>query len=224
MARRGDGPAVLIAPREYDPDLLDPRARYELLTSLVVPRPIAWIGTRSPEGVANLAPFSYFAALAASPMLVGVSIGHHGGGPKDSLANILSAGEFTISVVDVGHLEVMNASSVTAPAAVDEFAHVGIDPAEAQRVAAPCVADAPAVLECQMDRHVPLDPAPNTLIIGRVVRVQLSADLPLIEGTLFVDSGALRPVGRLYGDAYSIGGDILRLARPPRITRSEDDS
>ena len=61
--------------KEYLPDELDGRTRYQLLTSLVVPRPIGWLGTRSAAGRDNLAPFSYFAALSASPMLVGVSIG-----------------------------------------------------------------------------------------------------------------------------------------------------
>jgi len=68
------------------------RERYQLLTSLVVPRPIAWVSTRGPGSVPNLGPFSYFAALSATPMLVGVSIGERGGAPKDTLANI-RAGE-----------------------------------------------------------------------------------------------------------------------------------
>ena len=74
--------------RLFEPDALTRRERYQLITSLVVPRPIGWVSTWSAEGGANLAPFSFFYALAASPMLVGVSVGTRGGEPKDTLLNI----------------------------------------------------------------------------------------------------------------------------------------
>ncbi len=194
---------------------LPPRERYQLLTSLVVPRPIGWISTRAADGTPNLAPYSYFAALSDSPMQVGVSIGRRASGPKDTLANIRARAAFCVNVVTVGHLEAMNATSAGYPPEVDEFAAADLALAEASSVEAPYVADCPAVLECRAVREVALDPAPNTLVIGEVVAVRLDPGLRFVEGTRFVHTASLRPVGRLWGEAYSILGEIRVLPRPP---------
>ena len=86
-------------------DAVDGRERYELLTSLVVPRPIGWVSTRGASGVPNVAPFSFFSAVASSPMLVSLSIGTRGGVAKDSLRNILDQGAFCVNVVTEAQLE-----------------------------------------------------------------------------------------------------------------------
>jgi flavin reductase (DIM6/NTAB) family NADH-FMN oxidoreductase RutF len=191
------------------------RQRYELLTSLVVPRPIAWVSTRSAEGRPNLAPFSYFAALSPTPFLVGVSIGHRRGEPKDSLRNILATGCFCVNVATAGQLVEMNHTSGEYPPEIDEFAHAGLPLAEAESVDAPYVANAPAVLECRLFKHVELEGAANTLVIGEVLRVRLADSLPVKEGTLFVDTHALHPVGRLWGDWYALVGETPSIPRPP---------
>lgn len=193
---------------------LPARERYQLLSSLVVPRPIGWISTRGADGTPNLAPYSYFAALSDSPMQVGVSIGERAGRPKDTLANIRTAGDFCVNVVTVDHLEAMNASSADHAPDVDEFARVGLPLAEASTVEAPYVAECPAVLECRAVREVSLAPAANTLVIGEVIAVRLGADLRFVEGTRFVDAASLGPVGRLWGGAYSLLGEIRVLPRP----------
>lgn len=199
---------------EYVPEELDGRERYQLLTSLVVPRPIGWLGTRAADGSDNLAPFSYFAALSHAPMLVGVSIGHRRSGPKDSLANIRATGGFTVNVVDVDHLGPMNVSSASTAPEVDEFELAGLEKTEATRVGAPYVVTAPAVLECRLEKEVELGGAPNTLVIGRVVAVRVRSSLARVPGTLFVDTAELRPVGRLWGGAYMLPGDVTMLTRP----------
>ena len=193
---------------------LSPRERYQLLTSLVVPRPIGWLSTRSASGVRNLAPFSYFAALAASPMLVGVSIGHRQGAPKDSLANIRETGSFCVNVVTESQLEAMNASSGEHPPTVDEFEVAGLQAEEAELVDAPYVAGCPAVLECRLFKEVELGAAPNSLIIGEVVGVRLYPHLEPLPGSLRVDPETLRPVGRLGGDLYLLPREIASIPRP----------
>ncbi|HET7229386.1 MAG TPA: flavin reductase family protein [Longimicrobium sp.] len=199
-----------------DTAALTARQRYELLTSLVVPRPVAWVSTRSAAGVPNLAPFSYYAALSASPFLVGVSIGHRRGGePKDSLRNILEMGAFCVNVATEGQLAALNHTSGEYPPNVDEFAHAGVPMAWAESVNAPYVANAPAVLECRLFKSVDLGDAPNTLVIGEVLRVRLSDELRLMEGTMFVDTHALAPVARLWGDLYALVGETPSTPRPP---------
>ena len=198
-----------------DTGTLSNRERYQLLTSLVVPRPIAWVSTQSAAGARNLAPFSYFAAISATPFLVSISIGSRRGEPKDTLRNIRETGVFCVNVVTEGQLEPMNATSGEYGPEVDEFERAGLAAAQAESVDAPYVADCPAVLECRVFKEVELEGSANTLIIGEVLRVRLADDLPLIAPTLLADSVALRPVGRLWGDLYALIGDTPALARPP---------
>lgn len=196
------------------PDSLTGRQRYELITSLVVPRPIGWLSTRSLGGVRNLAPFSFFAALSASPMLLGISIAHRRDRPKDTLQNIRETGSFCANVVTMAQIESMNLSSADLPPDVDEFEHVGLEWAEAATVDAPYVTDCPAVLECRLFKEVDLSPAPNGLVIGEVTGLRISAELPRLPGTDVIDTEFLQPVGRLWGRAYSLPGEVLELARP----------
>ena len=180
----------------------------------MVPRPIAWVSTRSAEGRRNLAPFSYFAALSATPMLVGVSIGHRGGVPKDTLRNVRETGAFCINVATEAQLPEVNRTSGEWPPEVDEFERAGLAVAQAGAVDAPYVASAPAVLECRLFKEVELEGAPNTLVIGEVLQVRLSEALELVPGTHFVETAGLRPVGRLWGELYGLLGEMPGLPRP----------
>ena len=198
----------------FDTAEIGPRQRYQLLTSLVVPRPIAWVSTRSAAGQPNLAPFSYFAAVSATPFLVSVSIGSRRGEPKDSLRNIRETGVFCVNIATEGQLREMNETSGEYPPEVDEFARAGLTPAQADSVDAPYVDGCPAVLECRLFKEVPLEGSPNTLVIGKVLRVRLADDIPLAPGTLFADTAALRPLARLWGDHYALVGETPSLPRP----------
>ena len=188
--------------------------RYGLLTSLVVPRPIGWISTRSAGGHPNLAPFSYFAALAGSPPLVGMSIGARSGEPKDTLVNVRETGTFCVNVCSEDLLEAMNISSGEYPPDVDEFTLSKLTMMEGQEVEAPFVLEAPAVLECVMFKEVGLEPAKNVLVIGEVVCIHISRSLGLVPGHWAVDPAALRPVGRLGQDRYLLPREIFTLPRP----------
>lgn len=194
-------------------DELSGRERYQLLTSLVVPRPIGWISTADPAGGSNLAPFSFYAALSSSPMLVGVSVGHRGEGPKDSLRNARAAGAFCVNVVGEDQLEAMNETAGDFGPEVDEARRVGLLLEPAETVNAPYVAEAPAVLECSLYRVLDLGEAPNTFVIGRVEAVRLSSRLRTVPGTRYVDVESLRPVGRLHGRAYGLLGPVRYISR-----------
>lgn len=200
--------------RLFDPATLRGRERYQLITSLVVPRPIGWISTWGPDRVPNLAPYSYFAALSSSPLLVGVSIGQRATGNKDTLANVREHRAFCANVVSEPFLEAMNATSAEVAADIDEFELAGLFPVASERVDAPFVEGAPAVLECVLRQEVELEGALNTLVVGEVVGVRVDEALSFKEGTLSVDPGALRPVGRLSGGAYALPGAVRWLERP----------
>lgn len=207
--------------RVLETETLSGRQRYRLLTSLVVPRPIGWIGTRSREGRANLAPYSYFNALSAAPILVGASIGQRWPagrtGPrleKDTLLNIQESEAFSVNLVTERHLEAMVQTSGDYRRGTSEFEAAGLVAAECACVRAPYVVDAPAVLECRLFRIVDLGVAPNTLVIGEVVAVRLADGLVVDDATLHVAPDSLRPVGRLGLDEYAFLGELRRVPRP----------
>ena len=197
-----------------DPETLTGGQRYQLLTSLVVPRPIGWISTVSPSGVRNLAPYSFFAALSGTPPMVGVSIGARGGEAKDTLNNIRATGSFCVNVVSHSLLEAMNETSAEVGPDVDEFELAGLTPVEGTRVGAPWLSEAPAALECLLSKEVGLAPSANTLVVGEVKAVHLSPALEMVPGSWAIDPNSLLPVGRLGGEAYTLLGEIRKLPRP----------
>lgn len=190
------------------------KSRYQLLTSLVVPRPIGWLSTYGKDGTPNLAPFSYFAALADTPMLVGVSIGWRAGQPKDTLRNILDTRAFCVNVVSEPQLEAMNATSANVSRGVDEFELAGLPMAEGSVVRAPFVENCPAVMECRLYKEVELGTASNSLVLGEVLAVRLAPELELVPGTHHIETESLRPVGRLFAGGYALLGKIKTLPRP----------
>lgn len=202
---------------------LSGRQRYRLLTSLVVPRPIAWISTRAPNGARNLAPYSYFNAVSASPMMIAASIGLRRGAPKDTLANIRTAGEFAVNLVTERHLESMVHTAGDWPVGTDEFLEAGLSWTPCATIDAPCVADAPAVLECRLFREIGLGEAPNTLIIGEVEAVRIGPRLAVDRDSMYVDPRSLAPVGRLGLDAYTTLGDLRHVPRP-RVDQGDPDT
>jgi flavin reductase (DIM6/NTAB) family NADH-FMN oxidoreductase RutF len=174
--------------------------RYKLLTGLVIPRPIGWVGSRDTAGRNNLAPYSYFNVVAATPPTAIFSAGRPGGRIKDSLANVIATGEFTLSIVDESLTKAMHASSEQFPPEVDEFEQVGLTAATGAVVAAPFVGEAMAVLECRVSQIIDLgDPITASVVFGDIVRVHVANDV--LDGTR-IDHDRLRAVGRIAGTTY----------------------
>ena len=168
--------------------------------AIVVPRPIGWISTLSAEGIPNLAPYSYFNAVADTPpqVMFSASSNHKYGGLKDAVADALSTGEFVVNVATWDLREQMNASAVPAPRDVDEFEYTGLTKAESRLVRCPRVAESPLHLECRYTQSLEvLSDVPgdqNTLVFGEVVGVHIDESL-LVDGQ--IDYFKVRPVGRL---------------------------
>lgn len=212
MAEHGR-PAAFEPPVAIGPGDLSGRDRYRLLTSLVVPRPIAWASTWNETGSANLAPFSYYAALSATPALVGISIGSRGDDPKDTLVNVRATGALCVNVVTESQLEAMNATSAEVPPGVDEFELAGLQAVPSGRVNAPYVSGCPAVLECEVRKEVELTGSRNTLIVAEVVGVLVAPEIMPRDGYA-IDPELLRAVGRLGGTGYMLPGAFREIPRP----------
>jgi flavin reductase (DIM6/NTAB) family NADH-FMN oxidoreductase RutF len=195
----------------FDAETLDRTDRYKLLSGLVVPRPIGWIGTRAPGGALNLAPYSFFNLVVGTPPTV-MFCPSTAERTKDSLANARSTGEFTVNIVTEETAEAMNLTSGEYPPEVDEFAVAGLTPMAGEAVAAPLVAEAKANLECRVTQIVEVgDPPGAAVVFGRVLRILVDPDV--LDGTR-IDHGRLRAVGRLAGDGYVTTRDRFDMKRP----------
>jgi len=187
------------------------------LNQLVVPRPIGWISSVDASGEANLAPFSFFNAVAyVPPQVMFATTGPHlQGGAKDSLANVRATEEFVANLATWSLREAVNTSSAPAPAGVDEFELAGLTKARARVVRAPYVAESPVHLECRLTRIVELpapDPRdPNTVVFGEVVGVDIADDV-IRDGR--VDALALDPIARLGYDQYTRVVEVFGMRRP----------
>jgi flavin reductase (DIM6/NTAB) family NADH-FMN oxidoreductase RutF len=186
---------------------------YKLMTGLVVPRPIGWIGTVDSDGRPNLAPYSFFQCVATNPPVVIFSAGVTDGHEKDSLFNARVTGEFTCNLVDASTVEAMNQSAAVLNRGESEFDFAGLTPLPSETVAAPRVSEAKASFECEVQQIVELGEPPIThaVVFGEVTRIHV--DDAVLDGTR-VDFEALDAVGRLAGNYYVTTRDMFDISRP----------
>jgi len=186
--------------------------RYDPVKALVAPRPIGWISTLSLDGVANLAPYSFFNLVASGPSIVAFS----SAGRKDSQTNAEQTGEFVCNIASFDQREAVNSSAATLPPEVDEFALTGLETLPSELIKPPRVKGAPAHLECVYLQTVPLfskDGVRNgfDLVLGEVVGVHID-DQFVKEG--MVDTAAMRLIARLGYLDYSVTDAVFALKRP----------
>lgn len=182
--------------------------------AIVAPRPIGWISSRDVQGRNNLAPYSFFNAVAYTPpqvMFASTSAKEDQGDTKDSVANIRETGAFCVNIVEYAMRDVMNISSGMLPKYVDEFAAAGITPTECNEIDCARVADAPAALECRMTQIVAVQGESNFVVFGEVVGVHLRDDT-LVEGRF--DIRTYQPLSRLGYRDYTRVTEVFELARP----------
>ncbi|MES2667151.1 MAG: flavin reductase family protein [Pseudomonadota bacterium] len=176
------------------------------LTAIISPRPIAWVSTRSSRGD-NLAPYSFFNAVAYSPPQVMFA----STGAKDSLFNLRETGVFAVNIVAEAMLAAMSDTSAALPPGTDEFLHAGVAKAECSTIDAPRVAAAPATLECRVTQVLPLLGRDNFLILGEVTGIHL-ADECVVDGRF--DATRYRPVARMGYRDYAVVREVLEHLRP----------
>ncbi len=199
---------------QIDPSVLSSQAQYQLTISVVVPRPIAWVSTINAQGARNLAPFSFFNAVAGAPPMLMLSFSKRAGQIKDTLANILATREFVVNVVSQPLAQQMNATSENFPPEVDEFTAANLTAAPSAKVRAPRVTEALVSMECTLLQTLQLPPSENTLVFGQVVWFHIAERVLDERGR--VDPRKLEPVGRLGGSGmYTTLGTVFEMKRPP---------
>jgi len=196
----------------FIPSDTDPTDIYKLMTGLVVPRPIGWIGSADEQGRPNLAPYSFFQCVATNPPVVLFSAGVSNGHQKDSLLNARTTGEFTCNLVDYATAEAMNQSATQLDRGESEFDFAGLSVASSEVIKAPRVEEAKASFECTVQQVIELGnhPIEHFVVFGEVVRIHV--DDQLLDGTR-VDFEALDALGRLAGNLYATTRDRLDITR-----------
>ena len=205
IASHRSPPHVLDRPIEVGPGDWVERDFYQLMTALVIPRPIGWISTVSADGVRNLAPYSYFNLMGSDPFYV--AFGSHN--DKDTVSNLRKVPEFVANVVSMHLLEKMNFTSTDFPHAEDEFSWAGLTPVQAAKVRPWRVGEAKAHLECEVVQIV--DDRNTHIVLGRIVHAHVD---PSVWRDGRVDPKLLDPVCRLSGSAYAALGEIVNVPRP----------
>lgn len=182
--------------------------------AIVSPRPIGWISTRALDGSENLAPYSFFNAVAYEPpqvMFASTSAKPDRDGTKDSVANIRESHVFCVNIVAYAMREAMNRTSGAWPRDTDEFADAGLGRAPCTTIACSRVADAPAALECRMVRIEQLRGEANFVVFGQVVGIHLHDEC--VVGGRF-DVTRYQPLARLGYRDYTRVTELFSLARP----------
>lgn len=196
----------------YEPLKRDHGLRHDPFKALVAPRPIGWVSTVSPDGVLNLAPYSFFNAVSERPPYLMFS----SAGRKDSLTNAEATGEFVCSLATWDLREEMNTSSAGVAPAIDEFVLAGLETAPSRLVAPPRVAASPVAFECRTWKLIEL-PGPGgskgeyVMVIGEVVGIHI--DERFIKAGL-VDTAAMRPIARLGYMEYAVVEEAFKMERP----------
>ena len=195
----------------YDARKNDHGFQNDPFKAIVAPRPIGWVSTLSAAGVANLAPYSYFNAVAQDPHYIVLG----SGGRKDTLRNIQDTDEFALSLATFELREQMNASSANVAHGVDEFSLAGLGKAACRFIAAPRVAESPVCLECRLFKVIDLPDdggsVADYLIIGRVIGIHID-DRFIADGR--VDTAAMQPIARLGYSEYATVTEAWRMRRP----------
>ncbi len=182
--------------------------------AVVTPRPIGWISTRGADGLDNLAPYSFFNAVAYVPpqvMFASTSAKADRDGTKDSVANIRDTGVFAVNIVEYAARDAMNQTSGAWDRETDEFAQAGIVKADCETINCPRVAHAPATLECKLTQVVQLPGEANFAVFGEVTGVHLR-DNCIVDGAF--DVTTFNPLARLGYRDYAVVHEVFSLQRP----------
>ena len=182
--------------------------------AIVTPRPIGWISTRGADGRENLAPYSFFNAVAYVPpqvMFASTSAKDDRDGTKDSMANILDTGVFCVNIVEYAARDAMNQTSGPWDADTDEFDLAGVERVDCETIPCSRVASAPASLECTLTNVVELPGEANLVAFGEVTGVHMRDDC-LVDGTF--DVTRFQPLARCGYRDYAVVREVFSLVRP----------
>jgi flavin reductase (DIM6/NTAB) family NADH-FMN oxidoreductase RutF len=199
---------------QYDPQLLEQKAIYKLLSGIVIPRPIGWISSVSEDGIYNLAPFSFFNAVGDDPPHVMFSAGRSANANQDTVKNVLTTKQFVVNMVTEELVEQMNLTAQAIPPHESEFDFAKLTPIASHKVKPPRVKESPITMECELVHHYTLENnkfGGSTILVGKIVLFHIDERMMLDDYKINQDN--YQPISRLAGSNYSKIGEIFSVKR-----------
>ena len=198
-----------------DPTKQSFKNNHKLMIGSIVPRPIAFVSTKSTDGILNLAPFSYFNGVCSNPPTIMFAPARRGydGLTKDTLNNIQDTNEFVVNIVSENFVKPMVACATDYEKDVDEFEISNLTPADSLKVAPPLVKESKVSFECQLNTIVEIgkaEPGAGFVVIGTIVMFHVD-DKVYKDGR--IDLKELNPIGRLAGNSYTRVFDNFNVIR-----------
>lgn len=197
-----------------DPKNNSERENYKLLIGSIIPRPIAFVTTKSEQGVINGAPFSYFNIVSSNPPMISLAIQRPNGRLKDTARHIHHQQQFVVHIVDEDNVEQVNETAASLPVTESELARTNFTLVDSQQIAVPGIQEAKVRMECRLVQSVPLmngEEQTGDLFIGEVVQFHID-EVIYHEGR--IDPRKLNAVSRLAGSNYAKVGEIFSIERP----------
>lgn len=185
---------------------LNTNQAYKLLSGIVVPRPIAWITTRTSPTVVNLAPFSCFTFVSSDPPMIGFNVGVKSTGLKDTAANIASNRQYVVNIADDTMIAQVHSSSAEFPVDQSETEALGLTTVPSDYIDCPRLRDVPISLECRFSSTTAFGRGNTQFIVGEVICFHIRDDL-YKDGK--IHTASLRPICRIAGPNYAILGEIV---------------
>ncbi|MEW6264156.1 MAG: flavin reductase family protein [Thermodesulfobacteriota bacterium] len=204
---------------EVDLGKIPSREAHDLLTSAIIPRPIAWVSSINAQGQINLAPFSFFTGITWSPPTLGFSVVNRSDGSrKDTIRNIEATSNFVVNMVSQDLASRMVETSATFPYGTNEADEAGIPLIQSTFIAAPRVKESRVAFECALERIVVIGQGANAgnLVLGAILLVHIQDEV-LVAGKT-VDPMKFDVIGRLSGGAsfctvkstFELGADEIK--------------
>jgi flavin reductase (DIM6/NTAB) family NADH-FMN oxidoreductase RutF len=196
---------------------MPPAQAYFIMTQSVIPRPIAWVLSENDAGDYNLAPFSYFNAVASDPPIIIFSVGpQDDGGAKDTTINIEKRPEFTVNIASVGQLPVLNETSATLPYGTSEVTANDLALESVEGFAMPRVRDSKIAFQCERYHVQRVGNRDQMLVFGEIKSIYVADDCVEIneKGRIKIHADRIEPLSRLGAGEYATFGEIMQAKRP----------
>lgn len=196
-----------------EPSTLHGKELHDFFSSIVVPRPIAFVSTVNAEGRFNAAPFSAFTRLTLDPPLLVLAIGRRKGQKKDTVRNIEVTGDFVVNMVDEKLAQAMNQTAADYPPEVDEIKETGLTAVKSEKVKSPRIGESPLSMECRLAQTIEFGTKPgrSTIILGEILVVHVKDEI-LTDGKL--DPRKAKIIARLGdGNLYCRTTDVFQMRR-----------
>lgn len=188
---------------------------YATLTQTVIPRPVAWVLSENESGSYNVAPFSYFNALASNPPLIVISVGiKETGDEKDTRANIKARPDFVVHIAHREQAWAMTQTAATLPAGQSELDELDLNLSDMPGSRLPRISECRIAFACTMVEVKTIKT--QELIFAEISNIYLDDAVvgQDAKGRMKVLADKVDPIGRLGGGEYVSFGEIIDVPRP----------